>query len=264
MLSSARALKAADNPHTALVWRSARPGSTYQGVMAMKTIGMIGGMSWESTAVYYRIVNQETNRILGGQHSASVIVYSVDFADIEACQAQARWDDAASVLCKAAQALVSAGAEILVLCTNTMHKVATAIRASTAATFIHIADPTTDAIVQQGLSRIGLLGTRYTMEQAFYQERLAQQGLQVLVPSEEERQDVHTIIYEELCHGTVRDASRARYQEIVRSLARRGAEGIVLGCTEIEMLLGRCDVDLPLFDTTRLHALAAVRAALAA
>lgn len=219
---------------------------------------MIGGMSWESTAIYYRAVNEETQRILGGHHNARSVVLSVDFAEIEAHQAAGRWDEAAAMLRDAANALVRAGAEILILCTNTMHKVASAVAEATDATFIHIADPTAREIRKHGIRTVGLLGTRYTMEQDFYRQRIEQSGVDVLIPEQQQRDDVHRIIYEELCHGLVKDASRTRYQEIVSSLAARGAEGVILGCTEIGMLLDSRYVSLPLFDTARLHATAAV------
>ncbi len=229
----------------------------------MRTIGMIGGMSWESTATYYRIVNQETHRRLGGQHNAHSLVYTVDFADIEAHQAQGRWNEAGELLAGAARALAGAGAEILILCSNTMHKVAAAIvAAAPAAQFIHIADPTAEDIGRQGIATVALLGTRYTMEEEFYRGRLEGLGLSVLIPDAAERAALHRIIYEELCHGMVADASRAMCRNIVRSLERRGAGGVVLGCTEIGMILEQRDADVPLFDTTYLHALAAVRAAL--
>jgi aspartate racemase len=224
----------------------------------MRIIGMIGGMSWESTAIYYRAINEETQRLLGGHHNARSIVLSVDFAEIEAHQAAGRWDESAALLRDAAKTLARAGAEILILCTNTMHKVAAAVAEATGATFIHIADPTAAEIRKHGIRTVGLLGTRYTMEQAFYRERIEHGGVRVLIPEQQERDDVHRIIYEELCHGLINETSRARYQEIVRSLAARGAEGAILGCTEIGMLLDSRYVSLPLFDTARLHAMAAV------
>lgn len=224
----------------------------------MRTIGMIGGMSWESTAIYYRAINEETQRLLGGHHNARSIVFSVDFAEVEAHQAAGQWNEAAAVLRDAAKALAGAGAEILILCTNTMHKVASAVAEATGATFIHIADPTAAEIRKQGIRTVGLLGTRYTMEQDFYRERIEHGGVKVIIPDRRERDDVHGIIYEELCHGLVKDASRTRYQEIVTSLGARGAEGVILGCTEIGMLLDSRYVSLPLFDTARLHAVAAV------
>ena len=228
----------------------------------MKTIGMIGGMSWESTAVYYRIVNQEIQRRLGGHHNARCIVLSLDFAEIEAHQAAGRWDQAAAMLADAAKSLARAGAEILILCTNTMHKVAAAVSGATEAKFIHIADPTADEVSRHGIRTVGLLGTRYTMEEDFYRQRLEHKGLSVLIPGRQERDEVHGIIYDELCHGIVRNASRDRYRQIVRSMQSGGAQGVILGCTEIGMLLESGDVSLPLFDTARLHATAAVAEAL--
>ncbi|HVS76678.1 MAG TPA: aspartate/glutamate racemase family protein [Steroidobacteraceae bacterium] len=228
----------------------------------MKTIGMIGGMSWESSAIYYRAVNEETHRLLGGQHNARSILFTVDFADIEAHQVAGRWDEAAAMLCDAARSLAGAGAEILILCTNTMHKVASEIADATGATFIHIADPTADAVRTCGIQTVGLLGTRYTMEEDFYRRRLESKGLKVLIPQRAERDEVHGIIFDELCHGLITDSSRARYREIVRSLQARGAEGVILGCTEIGMLLKSDDVSIPLFDTARLHAAAAVAEAI--
>lgn len=223
---------------------------------------MIGGMSWESTAVYYRVINEETQRLLGGQHNARSVTFTVDFADIEAHQASGRWDDAAALLCAAARALVKAGAEIMILCTNTMHKVASAVPGATDARFIHIADPTAEEILRRRIGTVGLLGTRYTMEEDFYRRRLEGKGLKVLIPDSVEREDVHDVIYRELCHGIVNDTSRAKYRDIVKSLQARGAEGVILGCTEIGMLLRSGDVTLPLFDTARLHALAAVAEAI--
>lgn len=222
---------------------------------------MIGGMSWESTAIYYKAINEETRRRLGGHHNARSIVLSLDFAEIEAHQAAGQWDEAAALLCDAAKALARAGAEILILCTNTMHKVAWAVAEATDATFIHIADPTAEQIRKKDIQTVGLLGTRYTMEEDFYRRRIERAGIRVLIPEPQERCDVHRIIYDELCHGLIQEESRARYQEIARSLAARGAAGVILGCTEIGMLLADRDVSLPLFDTARLHAIAAVTAA---
>lgn len=229
----------------------------------MRIIGMIGGMSWESTVTYYRIINEQTHRLRGGQHNAKSILYTVDFAQIEACQAQNRWEDAAALLAGAARTLTQAGAGIVLLCTNTMHKVAPAIeQAAAPATFIHIADPTAEAIRQRRLSTVALLGTRYTMEQDFYRGRLEAQGLRTMIPDDAQRERVHRIIYEELCHGQVRPTSRQAYREIVGSMQARGAQGVILGCTEIGLLLSQDDVEIPVFDTAYLHALAAVRQAL--
>lgn len=230
----------------------------------MHTIGLIGGMSWESTLPYYRWINEAVRQRLGGLHSARIVLYSVDFHDIEQLQRSGQWDRAGALLAAAAQALERAGADLLLLCTNTMHKVAPAIEASVKIPLLHIADATGNEIVRAGHRRVGLLATRYTMEQEFYRERLQQlHGLQVLVPDEPERSEVHRVIYEELCLGIVKDASRTHFQRTMEGLAQRGATAIVLGCTEISMLVDANDCQLPLFDTTRLHALAAVERALA-
>jgi aspartate racemase len=229
----------------------------------MKRIGLLGGMSWESTAVYYRFVNEEVRERLGGLHSADCLVRSVDFADIEPLQREDRWDEAGSLLAEEARTLGAAGAEVLMLCTNTMHRVADRVRAATDAQFVHIADATAAAVLGQGLSTVGLLATAYTMEQEFYVGRLRDEhGLEVLVPDDEDRRIVHDVIYRELCVGVVRDESRAEYRRIMAELARRGAGAILLGCTEIDLLVGPDDSEAPVFDTTRLHALAAVDLAL--
>ncbi len=228
----------------------------------MKTIGLIGGMSWESTLGYYRLVNEAVKRRLGGLHSARLVLYSVDFHDIERLQRTGDWDAAGITLADAGRALERAGAEVLLLCTNTMHKVAPAIEAAVAIPLLHIADPTATAIKAAGVARVGLLGTRFTMEQAFYRDRLRDRGLDVLVPDETARERVHRVIYDELCLGVVRDESRAAYRDIMRELVARGAEAIILGCTEISLLVGADDAAVPLFDTTALHAEAAVDAAL--
>ena len=229
----------------------------------MKRIGLLGGMSWESTAVYYRFVNEEVRDRLGGLHSADCIVRSVDFADIEPLQREDRWEEAGGLLAEEARALVAAGAEVLVLCTNTMHRVADRVRTATDAHFVHIADATAAAVRGQGLATIGLLATAYTMEQDFYIGRLRDvHGLEVLVPEDDDRRIVHDVIYRELCVGLVRDDSRAEYRRIMAELTRRGAEAILLGCTEIDLLVGAEDSAAPVFDTTRLHAIAAVELAL--
>lgn len=230
----------------------------------MRTIGLIGGMSWESSAEYYRLINTAVKERLGGLHSARSVMLSVDFAAIEAMQQEGRWEAAGAMLADAARGLERAGADCLVLCTNTMHKVAGAITAATPLPFIHIADATAAAIGARGLRRIGLLGTRFTMEEPFYRGRLAEQhGLEVLVPDPDDRAVVNRVIYEELCLGLVREESRAQYRAMMGRLEQRGAEGIILGCTEITLLVTQADSALPLFDTTRLHALAAVEFALA-
>ncbi|WP_330334883.1 aspartate/glutamate racemase family protein [Streptomyces sp. NBC_00536] len=228
----------------------------------MKTIGLIGGMSWESTAEYYRILNERTRERLGGLHSARCVLYSVDFAEIEGLQVQGRWAEAGEVLADAARSLSAAGAELLLICTNTMHRVADSVEAATPVPLLHIADATADAVHGAGLRRVGLLGTAFTMEQEFYRGRLAASGLDVLVPDAEGRALVHRVIYDELCLGVVRDDSREAYRQVVADLIARGAEGVILGCTEIELLLGPEDSPVPLFPTARLHAEAAVDAAL--
>lgn len=228
----------------------------------MKLLGLIGGMSWESTLPYYRYVNEAVRERLGGLHSARLVLYSVDFHEIEQLQRAARWDEAGARLAQAACALHAAGAELLVLCTNTMHIVADAIEAATPLPLLHIADPTAQAIRAAGFRRVGLLGTRFTMEQAFYRERLAQHGIQTLLPNAAERDDVHRIIYAELCLGVVHDDSRQRYRAVIAGLVERGAQAVILGCTEIGLLVGPQDAAVPLFDTTRLHAAAAVEWAL--
>jgi aspartate racemase len=229
----------------------------------MRTIGLIGGMSWESSAEYYRFVNEAVRDRLGGLHSADCVMRSVDFTQIEPLQRNGDWEGAGALLAAEAQALVAAGAELIVLCTNTMHKVAAAIEAAVAIPLLHIADPTAAAIKAAGVARVGLLGTRFTMEQAFYHERLRAHGLDVLVPGEAARERVHRVIYDELCLGIVRDDSRTAYRDIIRELVADGAEAIILGCTEIALLVGAADATVPLFDTTALHAQAAVDAALA-
>jgi len=223
----------------------------------MKTLGLIGGMSWESTVPYYRLINQQVNRRLGGLHSGKIILYSVDFQQIEALQRSGDWQQAGALLADAAKALQRAGAEGLVLCTNTMHKVAAAIDAATALPLLHIADATAAVIRTAGLQRIGLLGTRFTMEQEFYKARLAQQGLDVLIPPQADRDLVHQVIYEELCLGQIRPESRLIYQRIITDLVAQGAEGVILGCTEIGLLVQPEDAAVPLFDTTAIHARAA-------
>lgn len=231
--------------------------------MTMKTLGLIGGMSWESTLPYYRLINEQVRARLGGLHSAKLVLYSVDFAEIEQLQQSGDWVTAGARLADAARALAAAGAEALVLCTNTMHKVAPAIAAAVNLPLLHIADPTAAAIRAAGLRRVGLLGTRFTMEQDFYVERLRAHGLEVLLPNAEQREIVHNVIYDELCLGRSEPMSRAAYRAIIADLACRGAEAVILGCTEISLLIGPDDSPLPLFDTTRLHAQAAVDFALA-
>ncbi|GGT09454.1 MULTISPECIES: aspartate/glutamate racemase family protein [Streptomyces] len=229
----------------------------------MKTIGLIGGMSWESTAEYYRLLNEFTRDRLGGLHSARCVLYSVDFADIEQLQVQGRWAEAGDALAAAAGSLEAAGADMVLICTNTMHKVADTVAAAVSVPLLHLADATAAAVRASGLRRVGLLGTAFTMEQDFYRGRLEAAGLGVTVPDAEGRALVHQVIYEELCRGTIREESRAAYRKVIRNLVSAGAEGIILGCTEIELLIGPEDSPVPLFPTSRLHAEAAVAAALA-
>ena len=221
----------------------------------MKTIGLIGGMSWESTIPYYRQINETIKQRLGGLHSAKLVLYSVDFHEIERLQHAGDWDAAGVMLADAARALEAAGADFLVLCTNTMHKVAGSIEAAVAIPLFHIADPTAAEIRRAGHATVGLLGTRFTMEQAFYRDRLSERhGLGVVVPDAEDREIVHRIIYEELCLGIVKPESREAYRRIMGKLAAQGAQAIILGCTEISLLVDQQDAEVPLFDTTAIHA----------
>lgn len=229
----------------------------------MKTIGLIGGMSWESTMPYYSHINETVKDRLGGLHSARLVLYSVDFHDIERLQHAGDWTGAGAVLADAARSLEAAGADFLVLCTNTMHKIAPAIEDAVGIPLLHIADPTAAAIHRAGHLRVGLLGTRFTMEEAFYRDRLRDRhGLRVVVPDGADREVVHRIIYEELCLGMVRAESRAAYLDVMGKLAAQGAEAIILGCTEISLLVNQSDCEIPLFDTTALHASAAAEEAL--
>ncbi len=228
----------------------------------MKTIGLLGGMSWESSQSYYRLLNEGIKRRLGGLHSARVILYSVDFAEIEALQHQGDWESTANILAEAARSTEAAGADFLMIGTNTMHKVAPEIAEAINIPLLHIADATAEALQNDGVNRVGLLGTRFTMEQAFYRSRLEQAGIEVLVPNEAERNDIHRIIYEELCRGQVLPGSRDNYLATIDSLSHRGAQAVILGCTEIGLLVRPSDTSVPLYDTTEIHADAAVRLAL--
>jgi aspartate racemase len=231
----------------------------------MKTIGLIGGMSWESSLEYYRIVNEAVKNRLCGFHSAQCVMYSVDFAEIEALQHRGEWPETARILSRAARGLEAAGADFIVLCTNTMHKVAPEIEASVRIPLLHIADPTAERIKGRGFRKVGLLGTRFTMEEDFYRGRLAEKhGLEVFVPGHDDRETVHRVIYQELVAGRVEAASRAAFVSIIERLAGVGAEAVILGCTEIGLLVGEKDSPLPVFDTTRIHAEAAVDLALGA
>ena len=231
----------------------------------MRTLGLIGGMSWESTAIYYRHLNEIARDRLGGLHSARLLLWSFDFDEVAARQHAGDWTGAAALLADAARRLEGAGAEALVICTNTMHMLAEEVQAAAAVPILHIADATAAAIRRTGLRRPALLATRFTMEQPFYRERLrTRHGLDVLVPDEADRVEVHRIIYDELCRGTVRPEAKAAYLRVVDRLRTAGADGVILGCTEITMLIGQDDTDLPVFDTTRIHAEAAMDFALAA
>lgn len=225
-----------------------------------KVLGLIGGMSWESSAHYYRMINEQVRDALGGMHSARLLLWSFDFADIEAMQRAGDWGAATRAMVEAAQKLEGGGATALVICTNTMHLMAEQVQAAVAVPLLHIADPVGEAITAQGATRVGLLGTAFTMEQDFYRGRLAQRhGLEVLVPEADDRAQVHRIIYEELVQGQVLEASRAVYQGVMQRLVDRGAQAIILGCTEIMLLVGDGDATVPLFDTAALHAQAAAR-----
>lgn len=228
----------------------------------MKTIGLIGGMSWESTQIYYRLINEKVRGELGGLHSAKLVLYSVDFAEIEALQHQGDWQATAEILGSVGRAIESAGAEFLVLCTNTMHKVASQIEQAVNIPLLHIADATANVLEEDGVTCVGLLGTRFTMEQAFYLDRLQDRGIRVVVPDAPQRGCIHSVIYTELCRGVVKPASKNAYLDVVASLAERGARGIILGCTEIGLLIQGSDTETPLYDTTEIHAQQAVRFAL--
>ncbi len=229
----------------------------------MRTVGLLGGMSWESSIEYERIINEEVRRRLGGTHSADLLVRSYDFSVIEDLQAKGDWDCAGQMLAADAASLERAGAECILLCTNTMHRVAGAIEAAIGIPFLHLADTTAAAIQGAGIARVALLGTRYTMEEDFYRGRLAAHGLEVAIPPEPDRTFVHDVIYHELVRGVIHPASRRRYIDVISALVEAGAEGVIAGCTEIELLVEPGDVDVPYFPTTTLHALAAVDWALA-
>ncbi len=227
----------------------------------MKTIGVLGGMSWESSLDWYRMANEQVRDRLGGYHSAPILLDSLDFAEIEALQDAGDWQAAGEILAAHARALEAAGAALIVLCTNTMHLVADQITDAITVPFIHIADTTSEAITAAGLSTVGLLGTAFTMEQSFYRDRLAQNGVTALIPDAEDRATVHRVIYDELVHGVITEQSRQAYRVVIGRLIDAGAEGIILGCTEIELLLTQADSAVPVFPTTALHVSAAVAAA---
>ncbi|HAR07047.1 MULTISPECIES: aspartate/glutamate racemase family protein [unclassified Halomonas] len=228
----------------------------------MKTIGLLGGMSWESTVSYYQVINRDVNRALGGHHSAKIALISLDFAEVEAFQHQGRWEDAAGLLADAAWRVQEAGADLIVLCTNTMHKVARDIEKAVDIPLLHIADATADALIADGVKRVGLLGTCFTMEQGFYKDRLEAYGIEVQVPEKAQRDQVHRIIYDELCHGEIEQASRQVMLSIMEELKAGGAEAVILGCTEIALLVAQADTEIPLYDTTAIHARRAVELAL--
>jgi aspartate racemase len=222
------------------------------------TLGIIGGMSWESTQSYYRLINEGVKAELGGLHSADLLIHSVDFAPIGALQAQGAWDELGNIMASSGTRLQAAGAKGLLIATKTMHKVADDVQEATDLPIIHIAEATANAIKEQNLTKIALLGTQFTMTQDFYKQRLMDVGLQVLIPEEEARAEIHRIIYEELCQGRIKDSSRHYYVDVIKALAEQGAEGVILGCTEIGLLITQADSPLPVFDTTAIHAKAAV------
>jgi aspartate racemase len=229
----------------------------------MKSIGLLGGMSWESSALYYRLINEETKRRLGGHHNAPSCMVTVDFAEVECLQHEGEWDRLATLLPDSFRQLERAGADFIVLCTNTMHKLAASITSAVQIPLLHIVDATAAAIHPSGHTRVGLLATRFTMEDTFYAGRMQDQfGIEVTVPSPASREVVHDVIYRELCHGVIRQQSRRQYQEIVEELANSGAESVILGCTEIELLISETDSKLPIYPSTRIHAQAAVEFAL--
>lgn len=230
--------------------------------MFMKTIGLIGGMSWESSLEYYRIINEEVKAKLGGLHSAKCILYSVDFEEIERCQAEGDWESSGKLLGDAALSLEKAGAEMILICTNTMHKVIGYIEEKVSLPILHIADSTAKQIQKSKISTVGLLGTKYTMEQDFYKTRIETNGIKVLIPSEEDRKVINKVIYEELCLGEIQQSSREYYKKVIKGLVDDGAEGIILGCTEIGLLVKPEDSKVPLFDTAVIHAIESVNMAL--
>lgn len=236
--------------------------NTDNGGDKMKVIGLIGGMSWESSVEYYRIINQEIKRRLGGLHSAKCLLYSVDFHEIERYQSEGAWEKAGEVLGNAARSLEMGGADFIVICTNTMHKVVNEIQSKITIPLLHIADATAAQIKEKGINSVGLLGTRYTMEQDFYKSRIEMNGIKVIVPNEQEREIINKVIYEELCLGNIQQKSRDYYKKVIQNLVESGAKGIILGCTEIGLLVKPEDSDVPLFDTAYIHAFEAVNMSL--
>lgn len=228
----------------------------------MKTIGLIGGMSWESTVTYYQIINETVRDGLGGLHSAKILLYSVDFAEIEECQAKGEWERSGEILADAAMRLESAGADFIVICTNTMHKVVNQIQAKIRIPIVHIADATAEALLQAGITKTALLGTKYTMTQDFYKDRLVQKGISVVIPNEKEIEKVNDVIYNELCIGIVSDESRDYYFQLIMRLKEEGAQAVILGCTEIGLLISQTNSVLPVYDTTWIHARTAAEKAM--
>ncbi len=220
----------------------------------MKTIGLLGGMSWESTVTYYQTINEIVKQTLGGLHSAKVLLYSVDFAEIEKCQAEGDWEKSADMLSAAAENLEKAGADFIVICTNTMHKVAPRIQRRINIPILHIAEATAEELKRRNITKVALLGTKYTMTQEFYKDKLIDAGITVLVPGEQEIEIINDVIYHELCLGIISEISKEKYRLIINGLARQGAQGVILGCTEIGLLIQQKDTDLPVFDTTQIHA----------
>lgn len=229
----------------------------------MKTIGLIGGMSWESTVTYYQLLNEGVKSALGGLHSAKVLLYSVDFFEVEALMNKGEWDSAANMLSDVAMRLEAAGADMILICTNTLHKVAPQVQARIHVPLVHIAEAAAERLTQHGITRVGLLGTKYTMTQAFYRDKLTERGIDVLIPEGADIDLVNRVIFEELCLGVVKEESRAEYLRVIASLQARGAQGILLGCTELGLIVDPADVSLPLFDTTEIHANKALSLALA-
>ncbi|PGQ98581.1 aspartate/glutamate racemase family protein [Bacillus cereus] len=228
----------------------------------MKTIGLIGGMSWESTSEYYRIINEEIKERLGGLHSAKCLINSVDFEEIERCQSSGDWDGAGEILGNAAYSLQKGGADFIIICTNTMHKVVGKIKAKIDIPVLHIADATAKEIKRKNIQKVGLLGTKYTMEQDFYKSRIEEHDIKVIVPSEKNRKEINKVIYTELCLGKIVSQSREYYKRVIEELVQKGAQGIILGCTEIGLLIKQENVSVPIFDTTHIHAIEAVKVAL--
>lgn len=220
----------------------------------MKTIGLIGGMSWESTVTYYEIINRTIKEKLGGLHSGKLVLFSVDFQEIEECQAKGEWDKSAKILTEAAQSLEKAGADFIVICTNTMHKIAPDIQRNINIPILHIAEATADKLDKKDIKKVALLGTKYTMEQDFYKNKLIDRGIEVVIPDDEDRAEVNRVIYEELCLGKILPLSKKKFLEIMDKLLEKGAQGVILGCTEIGLLVQQKDTDISLFDTAEIHA----------